>query len=88
MSEHAAMLHIRVLFFATLRDKAGTRLLELDLAPHTTVQQLKAIVVQRLPATSEVLEHCLAAVNHEYSDEQAEVPPDAEVAFFPPVSGG
>jgi molybdopterin converting factor subunit 1 len=82
------MNRIKVLFFATLRDKAGTRMLELDIEPGLTVQQLKAVIVQRLPATGEVIEHCLTAVNHEYSDEQAEIPPDAEVAFFPPVSGG
>ena len=81
-------MHIKVLFFATLRDKAGTRMLELDIQPATTVQQLKALVAGRLPATAEMLEHCLAAVNHEYSEEQASIPPDAEVAFFPPVSGG
>ena len=82
------MNHVRVLFFATVRDKAGTKLVELDVEAGTTVQQLKAILVGRFPAIAEVLEHCLASVNHEYSAEDGAVPADAEVAFFPPVSGG
>ncbi len=79
---------IKVLFFATLRDKAGIKMLELEIAPGATVQQLKDIIVQRLPSTRDVIEHCLAAVNHEYSADATEIPADAEVAFFPPVSGG
>ena len=82
------MNHIKVLFFATLRDKAGTRSLELDVEEHTTPQQLKGLLSLRFPAAAEALEHCLTAIDHEYSDEQAEIPPHAEVAFFPPVSGG
>ena len=82
------MNHVRVLFFATVRDKAGTKGVELDVEAGTTVQQLKKILAGRYPAITDVLEHCLAAVNHEYSAEDGEVPADAEVAFFPPVSGG
>ena len=82
------MNHIKVLFFATLRDRAGTRSLELDLEEHTTALQLKGLLGTRFPAAAEALGHCLTAINHEYSDDQTEIPPDAEVAFFPPVSGG
>jgi molybdopterin converting factor subunit 1 len=80
--------HVKVLFFATLRDKAGTKLLELDIEPGATVRQLKDTVVQRIPAIQDVIAHCLAAVNHEYSEDGAEIPTGAEVALFPPVSGG
>ena len=82
------MNHIKVLFFATLRDSAGVRSLELDLEDHATARQLKSLLGTRFPATAQALEHCLVAINHEYSDEQTLIPPDAEVAFFPPVSGG
>ncbi len=30
----------------------------------------------------------MAAVNHEYAAEEQVIPPGAEIAFFPPVSGG
>jgi MoaE-MoaD fusion protein len=32
--------------------------------------------------------YSLASVNHEYSGDEAEIPAGAEIAFFPPVSGG
>lgn len=82
------MNHIKILFFATLRDKAGTNTLELDIEPGLTVQQLKDIVVQRFPALREGIEYCLASVNHEYCDVETEIPENAEIAFFPAVSGG
>ena len=82
------MNHIKVLFFATLRDKAGIKSIELDVAPAATVRTVKDAVIQHFPGIQETIEHCLAAVNHEYSDDAAEIPVDAEVAFFPPVSGG
>jgi molybdopterin converting factor subunit 1 len=80
--------HITVLFFATLRDKAGTKNLELDLAPGATVRTVKDAVIRHFPGVQETIEHCLTSVNHEYSEDSTEIPPNAEVAFFPPVSGG
>ncbi len=82
------MNHIRVLFFATLRDKAGTKSIEIDIEPGSTIQDLKNVIATRMPGIREALEHCLASVNHEYSDGTAEIPAAAEIAFFPPVSGG
>ena len=82
------MNHIKVLFFATLRDKAGTKSLELDVAPGATVRAVKDAVIGHFPGIQETIEHCLASVNHEYSEDAAEIPANAEVAFFPPVSGG
>jgi molybdopterin converting factor small subunit len=52
------------------------------------VRQLKNDVIERLPAVGDFIEHCLASVNHEYSADETEIPQSAEVAFFPPVSGG
>ena len=79
---------IKVLFFATLRDKAGTRALELDVKPGATIEQLKKILVGRYPDLDGLMEHCLASINHEYRFDETEIPPGAEIAFFPPVSGG
>ena len=43
------MNHIKVLFFATLRDKAGMRSVELDVEPGTTIGQLKTILIEKFP---------------------------------------
>lgn len=82
------MNHIKVLFFATLRDKAGMRSAELELEPGATIAELKARLVQEYPNLGGIMEHCLASINHEYRFDESEIQGDAEVAFFPPVSGG
>jgi molybdopterin converting factor small subunit len=35
-----------------------------------------------------MMEHCLASINHDYKFDETVIPADAEVAIFPPVSGG
>lgn len=82
------MNQIRILFFATLREKAGTKSLELELAPGATVRTVKDAVIRQFPGIQENLEHSLTSVNHEYSEDTTEIPINAEIAFFPPVSGG
>jgi molybdopterin converting factor subunit 1 len=79
---------VKVLFFATLKDKAGTRQIELDLPPGITIAQLKVMVAEKFPGLNGILSHCLASINHHYCADDNEIPVDAEVAFFPPVSGG
>jgi molybdopterin converting factor subunit 1 len=80
--------HIKVLFFATLRDKAGMRSMELDVEPGTVIGQLKTILIGKLPSLDGLMEHCLASIDHSYCFDEAEIPNAAEIAFFPPVSGG
>lgn len=83
------MNSIKVLFFATLRDKAGTRSTEMDVQGGTTILQLKSMLVEQFPDIDwQLMEHCLASINHEYRFDEDEIPDNAEIAFFPPVSGG
>jgi molybdopterin converting factor subunit 1 len=79
---------VKVLFFATLKDKAGTRQSEFDLPAGTTIAQLKILISEKIPGLQDALDHCITAVNHNYQPDEIEIPDQAEVAFFPPVSGG
>ncbi len=79
---------IKVLFFATLRDRAKTRALEIQIPAGTTIEQLKGILIKDYPALDGLMEHCLAAINHDYKFDETVIPEQAEIAFFPPVSGG
>lgn len=81
-------MQISVLFFATLKEIAGTKAILLSVPEGITLQQLKPILVQQIPALKPVLATCLASVNKEFAFDADEIPPGAEVAFFPPVSGG
>ena len=82
------MNRIKVLFFATLRDRAGTKSFELDVPPETTVQALKGIVVDNYPGLKETMDTVVISINREFAFDESLVPENAEVAMFPPVSGG
>ena len=82
------MNHIKLLFFATIRDRAGVKSLEMDIPADMTIQQLKEKLVEEYPNLKESLHAVLITINREYAFDEAIVPPDAEIAFFPPVSGG
>jgi len=82
------MIQVSVLFFATLKDRAGTQATSLKLPQGATVRQLKAALEGRFPALAEALPSALVSVNREFAFDDDPLPAAAEVAFFPPVSGG
>jgi molybdopterin converting factor subunit 1 len=82
------MNRVKLLFFATLRDRAGTKALELDVPSGLTVQGLKEKLAQEYPNLKESMKSVLITINREYAFDEAIIPPDAELAMFPPVSGG
>jgi molybdopterin converting factor subunit 1 len=82
------MNHIKVLFFATLRDRAGTKSIELEVPADITVQALKDKLASDYPNLKESMKNVLVSVNKEYAFNEATIPQNAEIALFPPVSGG
>ncbi len=82
------MNEIKILFFATLKDKAGVRETSLVLQESATIAELKQKISLRFPAMAPLLASALASINREFAFEDDPIPADAEVAFFPPVSGG
>jgi len=82
-------MKITVLFFATLRSLTGLKTLEFELPPESRVADLKLVVGERFPKVAPALiETALVAVNREYAGDEETIPEGAEVALFPPVSGG
>jgi MoaE-MoaD fusion protein len=82
------MMEITVLFFATLKDRAGTARTLLELPEGSTVNDLKKNVVLKFPNIDNRLETALVSINQQFAFEEDLVPAGAEVALFPPVSGG
>lgn len=82
------MNRVKLLFFATLRDRAGTKSLELEIPGGLTVQGLKDKISEEYPNLRESMSSVLTTINREYAFDDAVIPPDAELAMFPPVSGG
>lgn len=78
---------VTVLFFARARELVSTDRVVLD-AAGMTVGNLRRRLAADFPALAGLLERCAVAVNGEYAEDSVAVPPGAEVAVIPPVSGG
>jgi molybdopterin converting factor subunit 1 len=79
---------ITILFFAGLRDRAKTHRAELVLPNDATVADLKTAIELKYPAVVPLLPNALISVNQVYASDSDVIPSGAEVALFPPVSGG
>lgn len=82
------MNHVKALFFATLRDHVGVRSVEMQIPAQTNVAVFKSILTEKFPVLIGLLGHMLISVNQEYVFDDAIIPDAAEIALFPPVSGG
>ncbi|HJS19498.1 MAG TPA: MoaD/ThiS family protein [Anaerolineales bacterium] len=82
------MNRVKLLFFATLRDRAGTKSMELDIPFDLTVRGLKDKISDEYPNLKPSMASVLTTINREYAFDEAIIPQNAELAMFPPVSGG
>ena len=82
------MNQITVLFFATLKERAGAKQAMLALPDGARVGDLKVCLKQEFPALAEAMNSALVSINREFAFDEDVVPQGAEVAVFPPVSGG
>jgi molybdopterin converting factor subunit 1 len=82
------MNRVKLLFFATLRDRAGTKSMEIEIPVDLTVQALKDKISAEYPNLRESMSSVLITINREYAFDDAVIPENAELAMFPPVSGG
>lgn len=81
-------MEITLRFFARARDLAGRDSAKFTLPEEATVASLRALLLERYPALAPVASQLLVAINARYATNEALIPAGAEVAVFPPVSGG
>jgi MoaE-MoaD fusion protein len=81
-------MDITVLFFATLRDRAGTARKVIEIPDDANVAELKNLLGQQFPELESRLGTALVAIDQRFAFDEDPIPPGAEVALFPPVSGG
>jgi molybdopterin synthase sulfur carrier subunit len=84
-------MNLTIRYFASLREALGERQELQGVSAPLTVAQLRHILSQCSPAHAQALQTGRAvrcAVNQVMASEDAAVPDGAEVAFFPPVTGG
>jgi MoaE-MoaD fusion protein len=82
------MNQVSVLFFATIRELTGTRQTTLELPNGACVADAKLKLIEKYPSLKLALDTTVVAVNREFAPDEVVLPDGAEIAIFPPVSGG
>jgi molybdopterin converting factor small subunit len=81
-------MRVRLLAFATAADALGARESDLELPEGATVAAVREAVLARAPALGGLAARLAVAVDGVVARDASPVPPGAEVALLPPVSGG
>jgi molybdopterin synthase catalytic subunit len=81
-------VRIRVLYFASLRQRLGFPEEAVELPETADIAALKAEVARVHPEVADSLRTAIAAVNREFALPEQRLHASDEVALFPPVSGG
>lgn len=80
--------HVKVLFFAVLKEITGIRDEMIDLPDEASIYDLRIIIVSKYPTLQANILNSLVSLNGEYAEDGELISNNAEVAFFPRVSGG
>ena len=81
-------MRILVRMFALARQRAGRSEVEVELPEPATVGDLRRVLAEVVPDLAPLLPNVMIAVQAEYADDACAIPPGADVAVIPPVSGG
>jgi molybdopterin converting factor small subunit len=82
------MIKVKVLLFSTIRSVIGQKELVIELPLGSTVLDLKQRLAQIYPQAEQPLEFMLASVDRVFSKDDTILSDQAEVGFFPHISGG
>jgi molybdenum cofactor cytidylyltransferase len=82
-------VRVTVRLFALARQRAGQTDVALDVPAPATVAAVKRALVATFPDLAPLVPQLMIAIDSDYAgDDQRLIPPGAEVAAIPPVSGG
>jgi molybdopterin converting factor subunit 1 len=79
---------VNVRLFAVARELAGADSVELELSSGAKVAELRQSLLNRLPQLRQFGQQLRFAVDTDYADDSTLIPPTADIACIPPVSGG
>lgn len=79
---------VTVLYFAAARERAGTARETVEVPEGLTAAGLIEELSRRHPELGKLAPHLRVAVNEEFCAPDDPIPPGAQVALIPPVSGG
>ncbi len=81
-------MKVKLLLFASLKDIAGRRDLEMELDDGSTLQQVTEKLASLYPEIGRMQNSVRIAINQEFADESIPLNNGDEIAFLPPMSGG
>jgi len=81
-------MRITVLFFAKLKEIVNTPKMSLEIAEGVCVRDLRALIGEKHPDLKKFLPSVIVSINQEFAFDDDLIVDQAEIAFFPPVSGG
>ena len=81
-------MRVTVKLFAAAKEQAGQDALQVELPASATVGDLRTGLAVQFPALASLASRLLFAVDHQYVTDGQRLAADAEIAGFPPVSGG
>jgi molybdopterin synthase catalytic subunit len=81
-------MKVRLLFFAVLRDIAGSDERELSLEEGTTAHDVWQSLRQKYAKLADYTQPPMIAINETYAAPDAVLREGDELAFIPPVAGG
>ncbi|HEV7237665.1 MAG TPA: molybdopterin converting factor subunit 1 [Thermoanaerobaculia bacterium] len=81
-------MKVRLLFFAVLRDIAGTDVRELAVDEGTTARDVWQSLRNEFAKLTDYTQPPMIAVNESYAEPETILRDGDELAFIPPVAGG
>jgi molybdopterin converting factor subunit 1 len=87
-SNNQETMKVRLLFFANLKNIISKSKIDLDLPDGANVLQLRKTILGIYPQLEEFFPNVIVSINQEFASDDDLIPDGAEIAFFPPVSGG
>lgn len=82
------MISVKVLFFASIKERTGVKETQLQLPENVDVGSFKLLLAERYPEVAASLNSVIISINREFAFDVDPIPEGAEIAVFPPVSGG
>ena len=81
-------MKINVLFFAYLKDVVGKSKAQFEVENSLDVAGLKLKLVEMYPQLEEKIPNVIVSINQDFAFDADIIEDGAEIALFPPVSGG
>jgi molybdopterin converting factor small subunit len=81
-------MKLNIKLFAAARDLVKSESIAIELGSGATVADLRHALVELAPQLRDLVARSMFAIDCEYATNDRVVPPNAQLALIPPVSGG